>query len=360
MADAILTDSTRLVTGGVDTHKDVHVAAVVDHLGRRLGVERFPTTTAGYALLLEWMKSFGQVGLVGVEGTGSWGAGLSRFLAGADVTVVEVCRPDRQARRTVGKSDPVDAEAAAVAALSGRASVIPKSGDGPIEAIRMLRACRQSAMQAKLACWNQLLSLIDTAPDHVRDDYRRLPQQALITKACRSRPCTDLADPSTAARYSLKELAKRWVVLDTQISELDARLDTVIAGVAPNLLAVFGVGTHTAAALLVCAGDNPDRLGSSAAFAALCGVTPIQMSSGKTHRHRLNRGGNRQANNALWTIVMTRLASDDRTKTYMKRRTAEGLSKREIIRCLKRAVARELYPIVVADLTTRPATSSMS
>jgi transposase len=150
--------------------------------------------------------------------------------------------------------------------------------------------------------------------------------------------------------YSVKVLAKRWAGLDAQIVELDTRLGVLVADVAPNLLKVFGVGTHTAAALLICAGDNPDRLHSSAGFAALCGVTLIQASSGQTRRHRLNRGGNRQANNALWTIAMTRLAFDERTKTYAARRTAEGLSKREIIRCLKRAIARELFPIIVSEL----------
>ena len=350
MADAMVSDSTRFVTGGDDTHKEVHVAAVVDRLGRRLGCESFPTTTAGYEALLEWMRGFGPIDRVGVEGTGSWGAGLSRFLARSAVTVIEVSRPDRRARRTAGKSDPVDAEAAAVAALSGRASVIPKTGDGPVEAIRMLRTCRHSAVRDKTAAWNQLGSLIDTAPATVRDSFRGLRERALIAKACRSRPPSNLADPSVAALYSAKVLAKRWAGLDAQIAELDTRLGALVADVAPNLLKVFGVGTHTAATLLMCAGDNPDRLHSSAGFAALCGVTPIQASSGKTQRHRLNRGGNRQANNALWTIAMTRLAFDERTKTYARRRTAEGLSKREIIRCLKRAIARELFPIIVSEL----------
>jgi len=352
MADAIVSDSTRRVTGGVDTHKEIHVAVVVDQLGRRLGCESFPTTTAGYVALLGWMRGFGPIERVGVEGTGSWGAGLSRFLAGSAVTVIEVSRPDRQARRLAGKSDPVDAEAAAIAALSGRASVVPKSSDGPVEAIRMLRACRQSAVRDRTATWNQLGSLIDTAPAAVRDTFRGLPKGALIARACRSRPHNGLGDPVAAALYSARVLAKRWAGLDAQITELDAGLGVLVAEVAPNLVKVFGVGTHTAAALLICAGDNPDRVRSSAGFAALCGVTPIQASSGKTRRHRLNRGGNRQANNALWTIAMTRLAFDERTKTYAERRTAEGLSKREIIRCLKRAIARELFPIITTELNT--------
>lgn len=347
---ALILDATRLVVGGVDTHKDVHVAAVIDDVGRLLGVESFPTTASGYGLLLEWLNSFGLLDRVGVEGTGSWGAGLTRFLAAAGVVVVEVCRPDRQARRFNGKSDPIDAEAAAFAVLSGRATVVPKSGAGPIEAIRMLTACRRSAVRAKFAAWNQLLSVIDAAPDDVRDRFRDLTERALIAKAQRSRPGSGLSDPGVAAGFTIRELARRWLFLDTQISELDGRLEVAVRDASPNLVSVFGVGTHTAAVLLMCAGDNPERLRSSAAFAALCGASPVQASSGKTVRHRLNRGGNRQANSALWRIAMTRLSHDPRTQAYMARRTTEGLSKREIIRCLKRAIARELYPIILADL----------
>ena len=344
-------DAGRVVTGGVDTHKDVHVSAVVDGVGRLLGVESFPTTAAGYRLLLEWMAGFGRVSQVGVEGTGSWGAGLARFLMAADVRVVEVCRPDRQGRRLNGKSDPIDAEAAALAALSGRARVIPKSGDGPIEAIRMLMGCRRSAVRAKLAAWNQLLSVIDSAPDEVRDRFRDMTERALINKALRSRPGTDFGDPVASAGFTIRELARRWSYLDDQISGLDKHLDRAVREAAPGLVSVFGVGTHTAAVLLVCAGDNPERLGSSAAFAALCGACPVEASSGKTVRHRLNRGGHRQANSALWRIAMTRLSHEQRTKAYMARRTSEGLSKREVIRCLKRAIAREVYPIILEDLS---------
>ncbi len=344
--------AARVVTGGVDTHKDVHVATVIDEIGRLLGVESFPTTAAGYRDLLEWMSSFGLVDQVGVEGTGSWGAGLSRFLSAAGVTVVEVCRPDRQARRFNGKSDPIDAEAAALAVLSGRASVTPKSGDGPVEAIRMLARCRDSAVKAKLACWNQLLATVDSAPDEVRDRFRDLTERTLIRNALRARPVGSVDDPAVAAVFTIRELARRWRFLDAQIGGLDDELGKVVAGAAPNLIGVFGVGTHTAAVLLMCAGDNPGRLHSSAAFAALCGVTPVQASSGKTVRHRLNRGGNRDANSALWRIAMTRLSHEDRTKAYMAKRTAEGLSKREVIRCLKRAIAREVYRAIVADLAT--------
>ena len=350
MALPMLSDPTRLVTGGVDTHKDTHVAVVVDHLGRHLGLESFPTNPAGYSALLSWMSGFGPIERVGVEGTGSWGAGLARFLSARGVSVVEVARPDRRARRLVGKSDPIDAQAAAISALSGRETAIPKAGDGPVESIRVLRGCRHSAVRDKTAALNQLRSLIDTAPDQLRGRYRDLTTTELITKARRARPRPDIADPAAAVGVAVKELAQRWVTLDEQIVRLDTHLEALVTATAPNLVAVFGVGIHTAATLLVCAGDNPHRLHSSAAFAALCAVAPIAASSGKTQRHRLNRGGNRQANSALWRVAMTRLAFEDRTKTYADRRTTEGLSKREIMRCLKRAIARELYPIIITDL----------
>ncbi len=351
MTSSIVSDLARGVTGGVDTHKQVHVAAVVDEVGRCLGVESFPATAGGYVALLGWMRGFGPVERVGVEGTGSWGAGLSRFLGSCAVPVIEVSRPDRQTRRREGKSDPVDAKAAALAALSGRQSTTPKAGDGPVEAIRVLRVCRHSAVRERTAASNQLGSLVDTAPEPLRERYRDLSVVALVARAARCRPGPDIADPLVATSLALKELAGRYQDLDAQIARLDRHLEGLVAQAAPKLIEVFGVGTHTAATLLVCAGDNPERLSSSAAFAALCGAAPVAASSGKTQRHRLNRGGNRQANSALWRIAMTRLAHDERTKTYMDRRTTDGLSKREIIRCLKRAIAREIYPIILADLT---------
>lgn len=354
MTSVIVSDSTRPVTGGVDTHKEIHVAAVLDGLGGCLGVESFPATGDGYEALLGWMAGFGEVERVGVEGTGSWGAGLSRFLAAQGVVVVEVARPDRKLRRLSGKSDPVDAEAAALAALSGRERGIPKASDGPVEAIRMLRACRTSAVRDKTATSNQFGSLLDTGPEPIRGDYRGLTIAKQMSKAARCRPGGDIGDPAVAARLGLKELASRWQALNAQIERLDRHLDVLVAATAPALVGVFGVGTHTAAALLVCAGDNPERLKTSASFAALCGVNPVPASSGKTRRHRLNRAGNRQANSALWRIAMTRLAYEDRTQTYMRRRTTEGLTKPEIIRCIKRAIARELYPIIKADLARNP------
>ena len=335
----------RRVLGGVDTHKDVHVAAVIDDVGRILDTAAFVSTRDGYRRLLAWLGAFGELVAVGVEGCGSWGAGLSRYLAARGVGVVEVNRPNRQNRRRRGKSDTVDAEAAARAVLAGEATVTPKAGTGPVEALRQLRVARAGAMKARTAAANQLHSLIDTAPERVRAQLRDLTFKKKITLAARWRP-TRTATPDGASRYALASVARRWQALATEIGELGRRIRTILDDVAAPLVAVHGVGYDTAGQLLVTAGDNPDRLRHERSYAALCGSSPVQASSGKTDRHRLNRGGDRHANSALWRIVIVRMTSHQPTKDYIARRTAEGLTKQEIIRCLKRYVARELFPHV--------------
>ncbi len=353
MADAMLADSTRLVTGGIDTHKDTHVAAVVDTLGTEISSRAFPTTAAGYRDLTNWLVSHGDLGRVGVEGCGSWGAGIARHLHDVGVSVVEINRPNRQARRNHGKSDPLDAISAARAALGGLDAGTPKTGTGPVESIRMLRNTRASAVRARTATMNQIRAVLDTAPEQIRDQHRGLTPVRLIKAITRTRPgTTRIADPGIAATVVLKTLGQRWRFLTDQIGTLDDLLGRLVADVAPNLVAQPWVGTDTAAALLIAAGDNPDRLASEAAFAALCGTNPLPASSGKTVRHRLNRAGDRDANAALWRIVLSRMAHDQRTRDYVEHRTTEGLSKREIIPCLKRYVAREVYPILTQDLAT--------
>jgi transposase len=333
------------VTGGVDTHKDFHVAAALDELGRFFASQAFPVSAAGYGALLGWLGGFGEVVAVGVEGTGSWGAGLARHLAGEGVRVVEVNRPNRQLRRQKGKSDPTDALAAARAVQSGEAQGVPKTADGPVEAIRALRVARSGAVKARTHAANQIHSLIDTAPEALRAELRALPLSQRIRRAARFRP----AAPTTALagmKLALASLARRWLTLDAEVTALDAQLGPLTAAAAPDLVAVKGVGPETAGALLVAAGDNPDRLRSEAAFAALCGVSPLDCSSGRQQRHRLNRGGNRQANWALHMIVVNRLAWHEPTRAYMARRITEGKTKKEAMRCLKRYLARQLYRII--------------
>ena len=351
------------VTGGVDTHKDTHTAAALDASGRLLGHREFAATAAGYAALLAWLGTLGQLVRVGVEGSGVYGAGLARFLQAAGVELVEVDRPDRKTRRWQGKSDPVDAEAAARAAQAGRASGVPKTRGGKVDALRALRVARRSAIDQRADAQRQLKALIVTAPDALREPLRDLTDTQLITTCAGMRPTDqnatdtdtgwDTGCPVTATTLALRSLARRHQQLSTEIRALDKLIEPLVAAINPRLLAVFGVGPDTAAQLLVTAGNNPDRITSEAAFAMLCGVAPLPASSGRTQRHRLNRGGDRQANAALYRIVLTRLRHDPATRAYAERRTAEGKSKKEIIRCLKRYVARELYRILTAkDLET--------
>jgi transposase len=334
------------VTGGVDTHKDFHVAAALDQMGRLLGTEQFPSSSDGHRQLDAWLRSFGELDVVGIEGTGSWGAGLSRFFRREGIEVREVNRPNRQRRRK-GKSDPADAISAARSVQSGEASGLPKAGGGPVESIRVLRVTRRSAVKARTQALNQIKGLIDTAPDELRERFIHLPNHALITSIRRFRQVG--APGLTHLKTSLKLLAGRVIELDQEVTQLDELLAELLESTAPTLMGIRGVGPESAGALLVAAGDNPDRLRSEPSFASLCGVSPLDASSGRQQRHRLNRGGDRQANCALFRIVLCRLAWDQQTKAYMARRIAEGKTKREVIRCLKRYVAREVFAALQSD-----------
>lgn len=339
----MMTSPDRHVTGGVDTHGDLHVVAALDSVtGRHLGTASFPTTTAGYVGLLEWLRGFGQLDQVGVESTGSYGAGLMRSLRAEGVEVIEVDRPDRKARRFEGKSDPADAQAAARAVLSGRASSTPKSRDGLVEAIRALEVVHHGAVKDRTRAINQFKALLVSAPEAVRDGLRGLSFTEQLARA-RRWPDGHGDDVERETRWSLKELSRRIGFQDEQTSRLEARIGALAAQASPALMGLSGVGPHVAAGLLAAAGDNPERMRSEAAFAKLCGACPIPASSGKTNRHRLNRGGDRRANNALFTIVLVRMRHDPATRAYVARRTTEGKTRKEIMRCLKRFVAREVY-----------------
>ena len=334
---------TRAVTGGVDTHADTHMAAALDAIGGVLGVSEFPATPAGYARLLAWLNSFGPVCLVGIEGTGSYGAGLTRHITAAGIRVVEVDRSDRQDRRRKGKSDPLDAVSAARAAQSGRAAGAPRGRDGTVEAIRALMVAKRTARAQRTQAINQARALIITGPDDIRIRFTCQTPAELVTELAALRP-----RPGSMVRYhtllSLRELGRRAQFLDGQLERLDVLIIPLVTARAPALLTLYGVGPDTAAMLLIAAGDHPGRLRSEAAWAHLCATAPIPASSGKVTRHRLNRGGDRQANHARWRIVITPMSSHPATRAYVQRRTAEGLSKKEIIRCLKRYAAREIYP----------------
>lgn len=334
---------------GVDTHLDVHVGAVISETGKLLGTLSVSARMDGYLDLLTWAQSFGSLSRAGVEGTGTYGAGLTRVLLDHKIEVCEVNRPDRSDRRFRGKSDTTDAENAARAVISGKAAAIPKDKSGAAEAMRTVSVTRRSAVKAKTQAVNQLRSLLVSAPQDIRERLSS-PKTAVCIANCVGLQSLGDTPVLRALTTTLRLLAKRWKALEEELQALDAMLDELTAQHARRLRQRFGVGPHTAAILVTVAGDNPERLKNEASLAALCGTSPLQASSGKTTRHRLNRGGNRTANNALWTIAMVRMRSDPTTRAYVQRRTLEGMSKKEINRCLRRYIVRELYPLILADL----------
>ena len=343
-------DPTNQLILGVDTHLDLHVAVLINMIGQVVCTEKFETNNKGYNKLLKWCNSFGKLFKSGVEGTGTYGAGLSRFLDHNGIPVFEVNRPNRARRRLRGKSDPTDAENAARAVLANEATAIPKKQNGSVESMRFLLITRRSAVKARTQSVNQIRAILVTAPDDVRNKYL-LKSTYSCVNACNSICSLGDSELLEMLAISLKSLAKRWLDLTEELRILDRNLKRITRSKAPRLTQQYGVGPYVAATLLVAAGDNPERLKKESSFAALCGVSPIEASSGKVVRHRLNRGGSRVANNAIWTTALIRMRSDPRTMKYVERRTTEGKSNKEIQRCLKRYIARELFPKILEDLT---------
>lgn len=347
------------VVVGVDTHKDEHVAVALDGLGGRLGGLAIAANPDGYAELLAWSDGLGSVAAFGVEGTGSYGSGLARFLRRHGRKVIEVSRPPRKGeRRLSGKSDTIDAEHAAREVLAGRATATPKLADGIVEAIRLVKIARDSAVTAHSQTMITLKATLVTAPDELRVALESLTNFKLIQACAALDTNGDIADPAVAMRQVLSSLARRWLELHEEIKVHSRNLKKLTATAAPELVAAFGIGPDIAAEMLVTAGDNNDRIRSDAALAKLCGACPIPTGSGKTNgRHRLNRGGNRQANAALYRAIIVRMRWHPPTIAYVERRTAEGLSKKEIIRCLKRYLAREIYRLL-PEPSSAPALAS--
>ena len=338
-----IVENRSLITGGVDTHGSFHVAAAVDANGGMLGVETFPVGRKHYGELARWLQAFGAVDKVGVEGTGCYGAGLARHLRRLGLAVVEVDRPNRQVRNRKGKSDHIDAVAAARAALSGTATGLPKARNGKVEAIRVLTVARRSAVDERIQILNQMRNICFCADDEIRSRFEGLSPRALIneTSTLRPRRGDDIVRYTTL--IVLRELGRRAANLRDETTRLNQLPRPLVREVAPQLLEIHGVGLDTAAKLLVAAGDNPERLHSEAAWAHLCGVAPIPASSGKTVRHRLNRGGNRQANSAIYTVMLTRMRNHQPTRDYIARRSSEGKTMGEIARMLRRYIAREVF-----------------
>jgi transposase len=340
---------------GVDTHKHIHVAVAIDARGSRLEDRSFPADSGGYQALIDWAESFGRLDSFGVEGTGSYGVGLAGAIRRRGHRVVEVNRADRRSRRVNGKSDTLDAEAAARSILAGVSTAVPKSADGHCEMVRQVKIARDTAVKARTSAMVTLKQIIVNAPAELREQLAGLADKALIDRCAGFRP--GAVDSTTAsAKHTLRALARRWLALNAEITAHTEVLDELTIQAAPAMRDAFGVGPDTAAEMMIIFGDNPERVRSEAAFAKLCGACPIPASSGMTTgRHRLYRGGHRQANAALYRTIIVRMRLHQPTINYVARRTAEGMPKREIIRCLKRFLAREIYQCVMIDLRARQA-----
>lgn len=349
-----LVEPTAKMIVGVDTHKLVHVAVAINLLGARLATISVSANRAGYAELVDWARSLGVVEAFGIEGTGSYGVGLASFVRRHAIKVVEVNHCDRRKRRNNGKSDTIDAETAARSVLAGVATAISKTADGASEMVRQIKIARDTAVKARSAAIITLKTLIVNAPGELREDLEPLTDRKLIYRCAALVPGA-IIDPTASVKHALRALASRWLMLSSEIGTHDEALDAITMAAAPSLREAFGIGPDSAAEMMIVAGDNPERVRSEAAFAKLCGACPIPASSGVTNRHRLFRGGHRQANAALYRIVIVRMRWHQPTIDYVTRRTAQGLSKKDIIRCLKRFVAREIYNALIDDQRTRTA-----
>ena len=337
---------------GVDTHRDAHAAAVVAPSGAVGAQATVVADAGGYRRLFRFAREQAAGRRVwAIEGTGSFGAGLTSFLLERGEWVVEVDRPARPARRSGAKSDQLDAARAACEALAREHLAQPRRR-GAREAIRVLLATRAGAILARTQAIGQLKALIVNAPEGIRQQLRRLSTDEQLARCGRLRTSASHGVEERATTSALRSAARRALALEAEAADLESQLELLIGELAPTLLAEPGIGVISAAQILN-AWSHPGRFRSEAAFASLAGVAPIPASSGQTVRHRLNRSGDRQLNRALHTIVLSRLAHHAETRTYAARRTAEGKTPREIKRCLKRHLARRLYRLLeAAALTT--------
>lgn len=339
------------VIGGVDTHKDRHCAVALDAVGAELGCRFFTTTSKGYAELIAWLESFGEISVLGIEGSGGYGAGLCAYAQDQGLPVIEVSWPDKAERRRRGKNDQMDAYHAAFSVLSGRAHNPAKNRQGEVEGLRALKVAYEGALKARGAAKNSLHALVVAAPDHMREKLRTLSTKELVS-TCASFRITKASSLSVeqATKISLRLIAKRIEELDTEVRELDALIDAMTLEIAPTTRSLPQVGPQCAAALILCAGSNPDRLKSEASFSALCGTSPVPVSSGRTDRHRLSLAGDRQANCAIYLIAIGRMRYSGESKDFINKRMASGKTKKEAIRMLKRYIARELFHTLRRDL----------
>ena len=344
------------VVVGVDTHKHSHTAALVAPSGAEMRSTTVATTTKGYKELVELVAAWPQARRAwAIEGVSSYGAGLCRLLARLGERVIEIDHPARPARRNGSKSDTLDAVRAAREALARPVLGEPRRG-ADRDALRVLHVTRESAVHARTQAINAVHALVVTAPDAVRDGLRDLTTSMMLRRCATMRLRAEWPVDVHATVTALRSSARRALALEQEADELQRAITTIVERVAPALVAQPGVGPITAA-VIFCAWSHPGRCRSEAAFATLAGVAPIPASSGLTVRYRLNRCGDRQLNRALHTIVTTRLRIDPATADYVSRRTAEGKSRPEIRRCLKRYIARDLYRLLEHPETHRTTTN---
>lgn len=343
---------TQVVVLGVDTHQRTHHAAIVAADGRPLADREFPATSSGYRQLWQWATTFGRITHAGVESSASYGAGLTRLLQAEDVHVIDVNNPDLTRRYAHGKTDQLDAYAAAMAVLTGRADAVAKDTRGVVESVRMLYLARSSAIDEATRVGNQIRDLCTTAPADLADEAR-----AATTTAKRQRflealpaPGPDLSAPAAAFIRAGQSLVARHRAAHREVASLTRELHNLLDKVVPTVLSRPHIGPVTAAQLVITVGENADRMRTEATFAKLVGVAPLPASSGKTSRHRLNRGGDRRANSALHMIIVGRMKKHPPTRAYVERRSAEHMTKKDIIRCLKRYLAREVFKDLTTDL----------
>lgn len=339
---------------GVDTHKANHIAVAINTHGARLGITTIPATGKGYRDLEIWASKFGHVRAFGIEGTGSYGAGLSRVLLAKGHNVLDIMRPNRQLRYLHGKSDSLDAESAARSVLSGQAMVQAKAQTGSSEMIRHLKIARDSAVKAKSQAMITLKTLIINAPAELRDTLDQIRGPISLVRHIAALRPGEISSPLASAKAAMRAIARRWLTLHEEIQAHEQELERLVRAKAPELMKSFGISTMTVAEMLILIGDNPERIRSEAALAKMCGVCPIPASSGKTNRMRLNRGGNRQANAAIYRVAIVRMRDDAQTKAYATKRTADGKTRREIVRCIKRYLVREIYRALCSSPVNTP------
>jgi transposase len=340
----------RVVIMGADTHKRFHTVAVISETGEELDSKSFDADASGYRKALRWARRLGRVSRAGVEATGSYGAGLSAYLKAEGVETLDVYAPDKRRRRLIGKDNEKDAFQAAQAALSRTRCATAKDRGGEAEALRLMESAYGQLVKQRTAAINALKAALVVLPDRMRARLEGLSTAALVRTCAAFRAAKDLKGLENGAKTALRSLARTVSALDKEIAVLDKEIGNYARALLPNTLALYGVGRHGAVKFLNAAGKNIGRIKGEASFSMLCGASPVPASTGDACRYRLNRGGDRQANSALYVMALNRIRACERTQAFIAKKMGEGKSKRDAVRALKRYLAREVYAALMGDL----------